>query len=327
MASWALGVGAIWATGAPGAAFAQAEIDAEIEAEAEATPEGTSRVEAEASTPRPGGEVRAAELLARGTALYDRGHYDAALAEYLEAHRALEGHPRQYRVLYNIALCYERSFRYDEAIRYYQRFLDEGGAGGSQAAEVRTVLDALERLLGTVRIVSPLSTLELWIDDHEVAASSDAIRLPAGVHSIEIRAPDHFPARREARVVSGEETVLRIELEAIDAFRGLPSEVFWSSVAVTVATVGAAIGVGIESLADTRTLELRLASEDRWSVTPGEVSSVQNLSLAADVMFAAGGVFAITSLVLGLLTSWSSRAQDQERVGVHARSGRIEAWF
>jgi hypothetical protein len=121
--------------------------------------------------------------------------------------------------------------------------------------------------------------------------------------------------------------VLRIDLEAIDAFRGLPSEVFWSSVAVTVATLGAAVGVGVASLVDTRSLELRLAGEDRWSVTREEVAAVQNLSLAADAMFAVGGVLAITSLVLGLLTSWSSGAPDQARPGASVRSGRIEAWF
>jgi len=266
------------------------------------------------------------EALHRGTAFFDREHYDAALTEYLAAYDALGGHPRQHRVLYNIALSYERSFRYDEAVRFYRRYLEEGGAAEPQAPEVRAILEALELLLGTVRVLTELDDVEIWVDDHQVSDGTQGVRLPAGTHIIEVRADHHIPARRQARVTSGRETVLRIELESVESFRGLPNEVFWTGVAVTLATLVAGASFGVESLVDTRELELRLAGDDRWSVTQAQIDAVEDLSLAADVLFVSGGLFGITSLVLGLLTDWRSTDRSA-RAGVRVGHGGFTGWF
>jgi hypothetical protein len=271
----------------------------------------------------------AAQRIRRAAALYDRGHHEGALTQYRAAYEVMEGDPRQHQVLYNIALCYERVFRYDDAIRYYERFLEDGGADGPLAAEVRAILEALQQLLGSVEILSTVEGFEVWIDDHYVGNSAAVIRVPAGTHTIELRAARHFPARREVAVRAGAVVRVDIPLESVDAFRGLPQAVFWSSAGVTIAALVAGIGVGIESLIDGRELELRLASDpEMWSVTDGEIAALQRLSLAADVLFGLAGLFGVATLVLAFVTDWRG---DVERPAgqatVAASPSGIEVFF
>lgn len=246
----------------------------------------------------------ATEHLARGTALFDRGHYDAALTEFLAGYAAMEGHPLRHQVLYNIAFSYERSFRYDEAILYYERYLSEGGGEDDRATEVRSVLASLEQLLGRIRIETALPQVEVWVDQHRVGEGGAPIRLPAGTHSIEVRAERHLPARREARVLAGRELRLTIELEPIGAFRGLPPAAFGVSASVTLAALGAGIGVGLASLLEGQTVRARLDGPAAWRVTAEEIAAVEELSLVADLLFGGAALGAIVSVVLLALTDW-----------------------
>ncbi|MCC7542804.1 MAG: tetratricopeptide repeat protein [Deltaproteobacteria bacterium] len=269
----------------------------------------------------------AARTILRGTALFDRGHYDGALAQFSSAYEQMVDHPRRHQVLYNIALCHERSFRYDRAIAFYERYLREGGTREPQAAEVRSILEALDGLLGTLRLVTNVASFEVWIDGHHVADSTRVVRLPAGPHVVEVRADGHLAARRETRVLVGRESRVQLRLERIDAYRGLPTPIFWVSGGVTAATLVGAVVVGLWSMADTRELELRLADPTKaWDVTEEEVQSLQTLSLAADVLYAVGGVLAISTLVLGLLTDWSGEP-DVAPSGLAARPNGFVAWF
>lgn len=269
-----------------------------------------------------------ARTIVRGTALFDRGHYEGALAQFSAAYEQMGGDPRRHQVLYNIALCYERSFRYDQAIAFYRRYLREGGAREAQADEVRSILEALDELLGTLRVVSNVTVFEVWVDGHHVADSARRVRLPAGPHVVEVRADGHLPARRETRVLVGRETHVSLRLERLDAFRGLPSAVFWVSAGMTVATLGAGVGVGLSSLADTRELELRLADPTMaWDVTEDDVQALQSVSLAADVLYAVGGVLAVATLVVGLLTDWRGDERTDTHAGAAVRPLGVVGWF
>ena len=277
--------------------------------------------------PPPGLSDAARAALGRGAALFDRGHYEGALSEFLGAHVAMEGHPRRHHVLYNIALCYERLFRYERAIEFYRRFLDEGAADGARAEEVRSILDTLDDLLGRVRVRANVPALEVWIDGHRVSEGGDTVRLPAGTHTVEVRAAGHLPARREANVRAGEESVVAITLEAIDAYRGLPREFFFAGVGLTAVTLGVAVGVGLEAMADWRALELRLASPtERWEVTPDEHAAQQRLSLVADVFYGVTGLLAIATLVVGLLTDFED-GPDRSEPGLAIGPAGVRGWF
>lgn len=271
--------------------------------------------------------AEAARTLTRATTLFDRGHYEGALAQFTAAYEQMAGDARRHQVLYNIALCYERSFRYERAVELYERYLREGGADETRAIEVRAILDALDELLGTLRIATNAARFEVWVDGHHIVEAGAVVRLPAGLHTVEIRAEGHLPGRREARVLVGRETRVEIELETLDPFRGIPSAVFWVSASATAATFAAGIVVGLFSMAETRELELRLADDaTAWSVTTQDVQALQTLSLAADVLYAVGGVFAVTTLVLGLLTDWRGARHD-ERAALSVRPLGVLAWF
>ena len=79
-------------------------------------------VDASAPTPAPAEPIvdaklaQARAIVAAAEPLFIAGHYSAALAEYSRAYEVLEGHPRQYWVLHNLAACHERLFRYDVAL-------------------------------------------------------------------------------------------------------------------------------------------------------------------------------------------------------------------
>src|SRR5689334_10173280 len=88
--------------------------------------------------------------VARAKALFAVGDYGAALAEFTRAYELLHDDPRQADVLNNIAVCYERMFRYDLALTHYQRYLDESTASAEDRAEVEAVMRSLRDLLGTV---------------------------------------------------------------------------------------------------------------------------------------------------------------------------------
>ncbi len=71
---------------------------------------------------------------------FERGHYALAADQFGEVYRMLEGHPRQYLVLYNIARCYEESGLHAQAADAFERYLAEGGDQLENAPEVRTRL-------------------------------------------------------------------------------------------------------------------------------------------------------------------------------------------
>ena len=265
-------------------------------AQDDVTPAPLARTEPSAS---------AREHIDRGNALFERGHYDAALAELLAAYDQLEGHPRRHRVLYDIALCYERSFRYDEALAYYARYLREGGETAENASEVRAIVRILEGLLGTVRFEELPTGTEIWVGEHRVAANAASIRIPPGSHALELRAEGFVPARSEIHMVAGGEQTIHVVMRPVDAFGGLPRELFWVSLATSAATLATGAGFGIDSLVRGREIETRLASPyDRWSVTQAQIDDVATSSLVADVLYGAGALLAVTTVVFALLTRW-----------------------
>jgi tetratricopeptide (TPR) repeat protein len=61
------------------------------------------------------------DYLNEALALERQGDYDAALTSY---RLALRDHPRDPRVLQNMAIAYTKTHRHDEAIRYYRKALE-----------------------------------------------------------------------------------------------------------------------------------------------------------------------------------------------------------
>src|SRR5262245_49727578 len=106
----------------------------------------TASAQAGSATPDPPNVVEAREHIQRGTELLEDENYDAALSEFERAYQLVGEHPARYLILFNIARAHEHRFRYDLALRYYHRYLDEGAEHAERRDDVEAAIHRLEGL-------------------------------------------------------------------------------------------------------------------------------------------------------------------------------------
>jgi hypothetical protein len=251
--------------------------------------------------------------VARGEALFERGDYDAALTEFQAAYDEIGDHPNRYLILYNIGQCHERKFRYDLALRFYQRYLEEGGASAEGRETVEAALRDLDSLLATVRFDVRVRS-EVWIGERQVGNAPGAVRIPAGMHVVELRADGYLPARREVQVPAGGEITVSLELVALsEQYRGISPVFFWVSGGIAVATLIAGGIVGVAALGERSSVQARLTdSRDRWNVTMSDLDGIASLSTTADILFGTAALFAVGALVLALLTDFEGEDEEED---------------
>jgi len=256
----------------------------------------------------------------RAAALFAVGNYAAALVDYERAYELLEDHPRRFLTLYNIAACNERLIRYESALQYFERYLREGGARAADAPQVRTKVETLRNLLGSLTISSNVRS-EVWVDDRHVGASPAQLMLPAGRHLIELRAVLHESARRDLVVRARGDHRLRFELAPLSNYRGLSPGYFIGSVAVTgvLLVTGAILGVsalGASSdgvaLAE-RHMQLKSPALERAQAKVGR------RAVWADLAVGGAALFGTTSLLLLLVTDWNGADRHTGSVGARGR--------
>ncbi|HTU60777.1 MAG TPA: PEGA domain-containing protein, partial [Polyangiales bacterium] len=193
--------------------------------------------------------VEARSRVEHAKELFDVRNYEAAFIDFSRAYALLDGHERRYVVLYNLAVCAERLFRYDEAVSFYERYLAEGGAGAENAEEIRRVIESLRKLLAVVQVDSSVRG-ELWVDDRRVHEAPGTVRLPAGRHVIEVRARNHESVRRELELEAGSQTRLRLELQPISNYRGLSRKYFYTGTGLTAVALLTAASFGAVTLSE-----------------------------------------------------------------------------
>lgn len=300
----------------PLTALAQEEASAEpsdsMAEAAEAPPEPTEAI------------LQARQRVGRGTELFEAGNYDAALVEFQAAYDVMEGHTRQYLVLYNIGQCYEQLFRYDEAMRYYRRYLDTGGNEAEDAAEVRAKISLLEGLLGTIRIEvtsgdeeTPLGDYTVWVDDREQAQNAETILVPGGTHVVEIRAEGFVSGQQTVQLPARQERSLSFELEPLaEEYQGVSPAYFWTSTAAAVVAVGVGAAFGLSAINKRNSVNNRLDPNDPTvglgEVTQTDLDDIHDRALKADIFYGVAGLFAITSLTLAFLTDWGSPPEEMD---------------
>lgn len=296
---------------APGAP--STEPDPSAPAQAVDTPAPIPRESAPVAAPEPAPRAppsepptvrEARELTARAQERFEAGDYAAAAMEFSRAYELLRDDRRRARLLNNIAVCYERMFRYDRALEYYERYLRAGAIDARDRAEVEAVVRGLRELLGTLRISSDVPA-EVWFDGRFAGRSPGELAVPAGTHALELRAPGHEVARRELRIAARRATALHVVLEALPAHRGLARHHFWSGIALTCAALVTGSGFGIAALRQDKTLERRHARDEN-AVTLNEKEHVQRLALAADVSFGVAALLGVSSTILFFLTEWDA---------------------
>jgi tetratricopeptide (TPR) repeat protein len=255
----------------------------------------------------------AAERLAQGEALFDAGNYLAALAEFQSAYDRLEGHPERFLVLFNIGQAHERLFHYDEALTFYQRYLDEGGANAEGADEVRGSMRSLEGLLGTIVITADVASATVWVDGHEVGTAPGSIRVPSGRHDVELRAEGRVPSAQEVQVAARERIEVSFTLAVLQDYDGIEPTVFFIVAGSAAAILLAGAGVGIFAIAESERFDGGVATDE-------DKAYVADLALAADITFLVGAAAAIGAVVLAFLTDWDGPRRDEDPAGASVRA-------
>jgi hypothetical protein len=266
--------------------------------------------------------VEARERNSAGEALFEAGNFGAALTEFERVYQLLDGSPSRYFVLYNIGQCHERLFRYDRAIEFYRRYLVEGGPEAEDRAEVDATVRGLEALLGTVEITANVPTAQLWIDDIEVGAfdaEHQAVRVPSGRHTVELRADGFVPAQREVQVLSRGRVSAALVLEELSDYEGVEPWLFWTSAGAGAAALVVGGVFGILAMTQSSDADARCpnaacdpATAEAWSEnTVALRDSIQRNALIADILYGTGALFGVTALVLAFLTDWNGDEAPQ----------------
>ncbi len=258
--------------------------------------------------------VQAREHLDRGTALLEQGNYDAALVEFMRAYDLVGEHPARPLILFNIARAHERLFRYDQALQYYSRFLEEAPADQPRRGEVQGTIAALEGLLATVQITSNVPA-EVWVDDREVGTSPGTVRIPGGSHVVLLRAEGYQDSRQQIQIAARETRALTFNLGELAAqYRGISPLFFWGAAGLAAAAGLAGGAMGIVALTRRGDVDAQLADpvlrHDGGSLEAAR-AEIETYALVADVLFGTAGVFAITAVVLAFLTDWGGAPAEQ----------------
>lgn len=241
----------------------------------------------------------------QGRALFDAHNYDAALPEFERSYALLGTRPLRYLLLLNLAQCHERLFRYDEALRFYQRYLDEGGPDAHDRVGVTATMQALDGLLATIRVATNADGAEVWVDDRRIGTAPGTLRIPGGRHVVELRAGGYLPLREEIQLAAHAAQELTFTLEIVRRRRGISPAYF--GVAVGLAAASGVVGgvFGVRALQARSDVDARLSDPlARFTVTGQDQQDIRRLSTTADIFYAGAALFGVTATVLVFLTDW-----------------------
>ena len=251
-------------------------------------------------------ETEAREAVARAQEMFAAGHYEGALSEFVRAYRMMENDARQAVVLNNIAVCYERMFRYELAIEFYQRYLREANPAAADRIEVRAAIRTLRGLLATVTIQTNVPST-VWVDNRRVGHAPGRLQIPSGHHVVELRARHHEALRLDLVVSARERKRITVELTRADVFEGVDPTVVYASGIVTTLVAASAVMLTLEAL-DAKSEVERLASAsvglrtEKTNTVERELGVLRTASYAS---YVALGVSGVTTLVLGLVANWN----------------------
>lgn len=310
---------------APGTAAAQAPAADGPAAEADEGPGEAATVEAPGDQPEAAADASSAGVAGaapiaadpqvleearahfkQGVAFADAGNCNGAIGEFLAAYQLI---PRA-NALYNVAQCQERLFRYDLAIQYYKRYLDEAEADAPDRTAVEAALRTLGNLLATLHVHSNVKA-EVWVDDRMAGEAPGDVLVPAGGHSVELRAEGFIPARTEVRVVGREEVGVELKLVKarttvrVTETTGLHPALFWSGAAATLisASIGTYFAVRVGQL-HSEGLDLPARHPDRQQYQ----DDTESAQLTADIFFGTAAVLGVATTVVAFVTEWDDEA-------------------
>jgi tetratricopeptide (TPR) repeat protein len=249
--------------------------------------------------------AEAAAALERGNTQFRRNNYEAALTEFLRVYEIAQRRANSFVYLFNIARCYERLFRYDQAIEFYQRYLDRAPQDDRDRAQATATVGALDGLLGTLEVQSNVADAQVWVDDRQVAERVRTVRIPGGVHVVELRARGYAPSRQQVQLPARTTQSISFRMERLNVRRGLHPAFFVSVASLGGATALTAAIVAPQVLAARAEVEaLRNAPATMSSVGQDQKDRIRTLAIVTDVMLGVTIASAIGATLLGVATEW-----------------------
>jgi tetratricopeptide (TPR) repeat protein len=190
----------------------------------------------------------------RGVDYYRDGNINAALIEFKRAYEAAPN----YRVLYNLGQVANALNDYVEAQRYFQRYLQDGGAeiDPERRAEVNSLITKLAGRIANVTVICSLEGAQIYVDDVPVGTSplTEPLRVSAGTRRISAAVNGKPRSTRVVDAVGGER--LSVEIEVVGATQpaaprayaaadtshsSSPNATLWLGIATGALAVGTAV--------------------------------------------------------------------------------------
>jgi hypothetical protein len=249
----------------------------------------------------------ARKIVAKAKGFFDAGHYAAALAEYTRAYDVLDRHPRQYWVLHNLAVCHERLFHYDLALKLYEDYLRRAPQTESDRGEVAAVIRTLRALLGTVAVETAVAA-EVWVDERRLGTAPGSWFVAAGRHTVEVRAAGYEAERLEIQIAARQTRVLRPKLRQLSSITGPSPAYFWIAAGAGAASAVAGATFGILALGSQNE---GLERSEMHLDTSEQSERTRKQALAADACFGGALLFGAAATVLYFVTDWSDREAGQ----------------
>ena len=222
--------------------------------------------------------------------------------------------------LYTAALAWDLASRPERAADAYGRALDVGGLDAKQTKNAQDRTTALEKTLGAVAVTAP-EGWKVQLDTLTEVSAPAKLHATGGVHTLSVRLPNKSIERRDVTLEAGRTIPLELKDEPktpkaaakpvetpkpldatpakADALPPRLRDNFWT----TSRAIGVGVtGFGVASLVATAILGSNANSaKDAYDAAPSKkgydhAHSMQtwtNLSLAAGLLLAAGGIVLI----------------------------------
>jgi hypothetical protein len=282
----------------------------------------------------------------RGVDYYRDGNINAALIEFKRAYDAAPN----YRVLYNLGQVANALNDYVEAQRYFQRYLQDGGAeiDAERRSEVNALITKLGGRIASITVFCNVDGAQIYVDDVPVGVSplTEPLRVSAGTRRIAAALSGKPRSTRVVEAVGGERSSVEIEVvgaqqpttgPAYASAEPAPSEgpgpVLWLGIATGALAVGTAV-VGILAAQDGSKFHDAL----NRSTTASEINRLHDRAatkaLLTDILLGAtvisGGVtlfFALTSTDSGKPDQPPTAAAPRARLNVGLGSLELSGQF
>ncbi len=181
--------------------------------------------------------TRARAHFARGVAAADEGRAEAAMVEFSRVWELT----RDPFVLFNIAVTHEALGHDGDALDAMERYERESPPlPPARRAAVDAALRRLRARVATLALRLPVDGARVHVGGAIVtaAAARAGVRLPSGVHRVEISAPGFRPYETSIELAGGDRVVLDARLEPVRAPLAVECDVPGAEVLVDGARVG-----------------------------------------------------------------------------------------